>query len=94
MILAGNAFNLVRGPREQELLRGLPDRTGRDDAGLETCITRVRDALDVKVILGTDRLLLRECVEDTAQPGASPALTGKMSVPLISANERLARFSI
>jgi hypothetical protein len=39
---------------------------GRDDAGLETWITRAR-AVDVKVILETDWLLLRVCVEDDAE---------------------------
>jgi hypothetical protein len=39
---------------------------GRDDAGLETWITRAR-AVDVKVILETDLLLLRQCVEDDAE---------------------------
>jgi hypothetical protein len=42
----------------------MPDRTGRDDAGVETWITRARDAFDVKVILDRDRLLLREYVDD------------------------------
>ena len=37
MILAGNVQSV---DRVSEALRGLPDRTGRDDAGLETWITR------------------------------------------------------
>jgi hypothetical protein len=40
------------------LLRGLPDCTGRDDAGLETWITRAHDAVDVKVILETGKLII------------------------------------
>ena len=46
---------------------GLPDRTGRDDAGLETWIKPARAHFQVKVILETDWLLLRECVEDDAE---------------------------